>query len=230
MSVIRFPFEAESEHPLYKWNEHEFIVRMLTQNQIGIAFTELETGTPEVSITSNSMITMNHIAHGGHQFSPHSGAPFVITTTQTRWIYIDENGSSIGIPSIYPSPIRPVYNSILHGWYHPAEPHRALFLIDPDQPQGYRTIVMDSFNSMFDFDYSIPDPDSGSTPFYKAEPPFGNVVALACPPGKYVFEVRGGKGGKGGDNNPGMPTYLPATYGGAGASAPILRLKLRIVE
>lgn len=220
--VTRFPFEPQSNHPQYLWNEHEYIIRMLCQsvNKIGIT----ESGT-NVTVTRVSNESLNTVAQGAADY-PAGILHETFATTTTRWIYISADGART-----YSSNTRPQYNPFLHGFYT-STGDRAILFIDANMPTGQRAIVMDSFNSMFEFDNQWPVPDGGWGNWWlnitRARPPM--AVPRTLPRGRYIFRLRGGQGGHGGTGGVGHPDRTAGVSGGRGGSAPIVTGALVLLE
>ena len=216
MSVVRFPFTKESDHPQYIWNEHEYIARVLTQNAIGMGFVENDNET--VTIDTSPNMSRGNDAWGLSEFILQPDI-YTITTDTTKFIYVTADG-------IYRERTEePKYNSILHGWYNSDFTARAVMLIDHNRPVKYRCILLDSPNSLFEYknimftDRILIDNMPVLTPNYP--------VILFLPPGTYLFEMKGGKGGKGGRGGgvvgtPGNNQYCASGPGGEGAEGQII--------
>jgi hypothetical protein len=198
MSTLKFPLPPESDHPQYLWNEQEYIIRMLTQNKIGIGVSEDNTYislylTPEKSTGSISKGPVNIVP-------VNTFAQFPTNTTQ--WIYV--NSSNL---TFYTSTKKPVWNNYLHGWYYSDQTlDRAVVFIDPNQIIGYRGIILDSFNAHYQYEHRIPD--TGGTLVFDAHAINPNTgvdyvtvqTTLYLTPGSYRFEMKAGKGGNGGSS------------------------------
>jgi len=212
MSTRRFPQRPESNHPQYLWNEQEYIIRMLTQNRIGVS---LEETTEHIIISLQPDISMNVLAHGPTDFLKNNNARSIFLTDNLKWIYFRQTDLSF-----YEDRLNiPNYNPFLHGWYHPVNNDRAVAFIDPELARGIRCTLMDTPNAMNEWNSRISLTD-GQEVFYKNS---GGAFQWLLEPGRYRFEVRGGRGGNGGAA--GMP--LNATdeqrheRGGLGAMAPL---------
>jgi hypothetical protein len=221
MSIIKFPGNEESYHPQYLWNNFEYVIRMLTQNKIGISINEPASGN-HVIISASSSNSMNNVAFGPVEIIPETQRD--LSTSTTQWIYCRLTSKIFQLENV-----RPAWNSILHGWYHPKTSDRAVCFIDASLPQGQRVIAMDSFNSMFDYDTFVPDSPAGVLVYEApADASLGKPITKTLPAGKYRFEVKGGTGGKGG-NCPGG-AYWYSVNGGAGGIAPSHVLKFRLQD
>lgn len=192
MSVIRFPYEPESSHPQYLWNEHEYVVRMLTQNKIGIGLRE---DNYHGHISGQGIFSMGNIAMGMSEIIL-PNIYFSFPTDFLSWVYCKRDGSEF-----YQSTDKPSYNTILQGWFHPATEERAVVFVDFERSPGQRCIIMDSFNSMFDYDHRIGDPPAGELVFPKnaAQEAWSTMIPHVLQPGSYRFEMKGGRGGSGGN-------------------------------
>jgi hypothetical protein len=217
---IKYPYEPESAHPQYLWNEHEFIIRALTQNKIGVGVTE-NGNNATLYLTENN--SFNNVARGLIEF-PIGNFTVTIATTSRGWVYLKANGSGFsGVSSI-----APIYNQYHHGWYASTNSSgittedRAVIFVDNEQEAGYRCIVMDSFNCHFEFNHRIAD--TGGTLVWSITA-INTEQSRELTPGKYRFLIRGGKGGNGGSGGASPAT---AYAGGAGANGLELNIKLTI--
>lgn len=145
MAVRLFPYLPESNHPQYLWNEQEYIIRMLNQNANGIAITN---STNSVTISLANTESQNFISHGSIDFA-NNELTATFSTLTTRWIYLRADGSEL-----YESSHRPEYNQYLHGHYRNGD--RAVVFINSSLPWNQRAVVMDSFNSHFQYDQTVP--------------------------------------------------------------------------
>jgi len=220
MSLIQFPYEPESQHPQYLYNEQEFIMRMLMQHSIGIS---LEETASQVTVSHNPVLSHNFTAHGAADF-PSRNISAQFSTSSTRWIYLRANGNEFYLSSQQPS-----YNQYLHGWYHPTLADRAVVFIDSEQPANYRCFIMDTYNSMYEYNSRIAD-TGGDLFFHKG---FGSVTdanggtwSRTLLPGRYRFEIRAGKGGNGGTSGYANNNIA----GGVGALGQIVIHKLTIIS
>jgi hypothetical protein len=224
MGVIRFPYEAENNHPQYLWNVQEYIIRMLMQQSIGVSLEEASTAA---TITHDPSISHNFTANGPADF-PNNNISAQFSTNGTGWVYLRADGGAF-----YLSEQMPSYNQYLHGWYHPTQADRAVVFIDSEQPAGYRCFVMDTYNSMFQYNARIAD-TGGATVFSKGygspDNTDGGDWEFTLQPGRYRFELRGGRGGNGGNSAaPSVDGQLYG-YGGEGAVPPAVIFKLTILS
>jgi len=211
MSTLKFPYQPESDHPQYLWNEQEYIYRMLMQNSIGVSIDETSS---QVTISLDPSISHNFIANGAADF-PKSSIQETFTTNQTRWIYFKADTTEF-----YISSQQPQYNQYLHGWYHSTLADRAVVFIDSENPAGYRCIVMDSPNCHFEFNRRISN--SGGELIFEATNP-SELVGLTLTQGNYRIEIMGGKGGNGGG-------IYEVLTGGLGATAVPQIVKISILS
>jgi len=216
MALKRFPENNESNHPHYLWNNQEYIIRMLHQNRIGISISETS------SIVKVSLLptdSKNVIANGSADIFSSFYNEF--PTGNTRWIYIKLDGSEM-----YISGTTPVYNQYLHGWYNNSTGDKAIIFIDSEQEAGYRCIVLDSVNALFEYNRYIPN--SGYEELIYESSVGGLSPPIKLNPGNYRFILRGGKGGKGGNCTifPSPTTF----YGGNGAISVQQTLKITLRE
>ena len=220
MSVLRFPHRPESIHPHYKWNENEYIIRMLNQNMIGIGLNE-DLSSVTVLVDPNS--SKNTIAKGPVDFVlPSIGDTFL--TDLSKWIMIKEDGSMFYELAETITTGRPQYNQYLHGWYT-NNGDRAIIFIDPNLPPGNRAVLMDSFNCLFEYEQRIPDLRSGEVPLFEI-PQLDIGIPWTLTPGAYRFHLKGGRGGNGGISNVG--TYLAYGNPGSGVDGGELIFKLAL--
>jgi len=223
MGVIRFPGLPESNHPHYLWNRQEYVVRMLHQNRIGLGVWE-EGG--RVIVSGRAADGMNVVAHGAADIiCAEFLEGFDSDVTGTGWVYIRLDGSGV-----YFSRDRPMYNIYLDGWYHPDNhPYgdRAVVFIDGELPQGRRAIVMDSSNSMNEYDMRNPD-TGGDLVWEITAPSDQGWQSMLLTPGNYRFELRGGNGGRGGSAGEGS-IETPA-IGGTGGQGQVIVRKTRITR
>jgi len=221
-------------HPQFLWNNQEFVLRMLTQNACGIGM--FEKGN-RVRVSLKPEESRNVVAFGpadicGPSLENGGKVPHIELETDTdtvKWIYCRMNGSGF-----YCSTDRPRYCSIHHGWYHETNRHewgrdRAVVFIDAELPPGFRCIVMDSPNSMFEYD--VRNPDTGGELVWEITAPSdGGWESRLLTPGNYRFELRGGNGGRGGGIVPtGGANLLNPPAGGAGGRGQVLVCKIRIL-
>jgi len=141
---------------------------------------------------------MNVVAHGGADIiCAEFLEGFDSDVTGTGWVYIRLDGSGV-----YFSRDRPMYNIYLDGWYHPDNhPYgdRAVVFIDGELPQGRRAIVMDSPNSMYEYDTRMPPGNARWSIAHQITTPHDTLfTTFTLEPGVYRFELRGGNGGNGG--------------------------------
>ena len=224
MSTKPFPNASESDHPHSLWNEQEYIIRMLNQNAIGIGFDE--TGN-EVTVSMMNNNSMNFIAYGSADF-PSPQVSLKRSTDTTGWIYKAPDGSNFVFRSGLEN--RPVYDQYIHGWYHPREEMRAVMFIDGELPPGQRCIIMDSPNSMYEYDNRIPDDEYIDIVYNAAERgDISNVRTIKLTKGNYRFELRGGRGGNGGGTGDNSLLQGQAS-GGRGARGEKVIIKMRILE
>jgi len=202
---------------------------MLTQSAVGVSVDE-SFAADTVTISAHPDVSMNHISLG--PVGVVTSAQIVRNTTQSGWVYVTEAGAFY-----FEANVRPLYNPIFHGWYRDAQGmgDRAIAFIDPDLPRGHRTIVMDSPNSMLEYDQRIPDTggelvyDSSTSGVPLSQ--FSPVITLA--PGNYRFEVRGGRGGNGGSvlhTSALTAEWVMPASGGNGANGRILAFKISLLE
>lgn len=210
MSVMRFPHLPESSHPQYLWNEQEYIIRMLGQNAIGAGISETAT---HVTITTHPDHSMNFIANGPADF-PNYILTETYPTNATRWVYISEDGSRFFL-----SDKRPDYCQYIHGHYN-SNGDRAVLFIDAELPPGQRAIIMDSFNSMFEYDQRIAM--TGGELVWEATAQ-EREITRTLPKGRYRFHLQGGTGGRGGHTQGG-------SRGGQGGVAPLIIETLPLLE
>lgn len=190
MAIIKFPLISESAHPQYKWNEQEFIIRMLHQHKIGISLNET---LNDVTISFDPTLSLNFVAKGAVDFQKYNAnRTFTTSTANSKWIYLAADGSRF----YEDAGTKPTYNQYLHGWYR-SNGDRAVIFIDPDQGQGFRSMLMDTFNCHFDYEQRIPD--TGGELFWRLDSCLDYFrPSPIFTPGSYRFEITGGKGGKGG--------------------------------
>jgi len=225
MSVIRFPGLPESGHPQYLWNEQEYIIRELFKNRIGLGVWE-EGG--DVMVSSRAADSLNVVAHGAADIiCAEFLEGFDSDVTGTGWVYIRLDGSGV-----YFSRDRPRYSQYLHGWYHPDNfPYgdRAVVFIDAELPQGRRAIVMDSSNSMFEYDTR--NPDTGGDLVWEIDAPSDHGwQSMLLTPGNYRFELRGGNGGRGGNVGQDSAAVENPALGGSGGQGQVFVWKTRITR
>jgi len=124
-----------------------------------------------------------------------------------------------------------MYNIYLDGWYHPDNhPYgdRAVVFIDGELPQGRRAIVMDSSNSMNEYD--MRNPDTGDDLVWEITAPSdAGWQSMLLTPGNYRFELRGGNGGRGGNAGQDGSVENPA-LGGSGGHGQVIVRKIRITR
>ena len=226
MSIRQFPYEPESDHPQYKWNELEFNVRMLTQNSIKLNVKE--TATHVIFNHPDGLLT-NNIAFGLAD-RPVQLDQFQVINSSSVFVYCKKD---TGV--LFSSTTKPKYSSIYHGWYN-GNLDRCIALIDKDNPEYGKCVLMDSFNSLFEYDQRVPDTEYEKDLFYEGT--VSQETPCIFEPGRYRVRLKGGLGGYGGgmnfeqisqalfkDNNiPGTPppNVVP---GGIGAEAPDRVLK-----
>lgn len=206
--MIKFPHLPETIHPQFLWNEQEYIIRMLNQNKIGVGIDE---SGNTVIISMQASDSLNFVAWGGGDF-PSNEIVYTVNNTKTkRWVYIRATYGTFYEETVK----RPIYNQYLHGWYHPDNTDdRAVVFINPDKPQGSRAIIMDSFNSMFEYEQTIPDePPDEMEPFYELMAIEQWTSSIPLTPGAYLIQLKGGKGGRGGND---ITIYSDGTIGGKG--------------
>ena len=217
MSTIRWPSTSESEHPQYLWNEHEYIMRMLTQNSIGVGFNE---DNDYVHIWTLPQMSMNHIANGPVNF-PTNYIQGYFDTWSNKFIYIKADGTQF-----YESYDKPTYNQYLHGWYHKTKADRAILFVNPSESEGARGILLDSPNSLFEIDMI----GMGSWELYTEINEVSDWRQRTLQPGLYRIQISGGRGGKGGDiENRNNPVIRYPAYGGQGALGATSTIILRIL-
>ena len=191
MGVVRFTGLPETGHPHYLWNEQEYIVRMLFQNRIGISVWEAD---GNVMVSSRAVDSFNFVAHGGADIPVASNIHTGFDSSVTGWIYLRLNGSGV-----YRETTRPIYSQYLHGWYHPSSGDRAIVFIHGELPVNRRAIVMDSSNSMFEYDTRMPPGNERWSIAHQIITPHDTLfTTFTLEPGVYRFELRGGNGGNGG--------------------------------
>jgi len=220
MSVIPFP-NATFSHPQAEWNEMELVTRMLNQNSIPIRMVESGTG---VTVSFDPGQSMNMIAMGGADLSVNRS--LTTDTISTRWIYVRADGSAFDIRTE-----RPDWNPYLHGWYHRTRGDRAVVFIDGELPPGQRCFLMDSPNSMYEYDTRIPLSGGDYTDITPALTP-GQAIAFSLQPGNYRLELRGGRGGNGGNSGGGSSgsTTVRANTGGSGGDGETRVFRLRVLS
>ena len=234
MSLKRFPFEPESSHPQYLWNEHEYIVRMLTMNKIGANIYE-NGNNATINFAPNN--SMSIIAWGSSEIITSSSYTFPTTSTGFIYLTFSENnlisGNSGNLSTVVQD--EPEWNSMLHGWYH-RNRGRAIVFIDSSLQPGERCVLMDSFNSLYEWKHRVPV-NGGVLAF--PEPPAGEIQYHRLRKGRYRFIIQGGQGGGGGDAllndmQPGSGStytnYWELMPGGKGGTAPILTETLVLLE
>jgi hypothetical protein len=236
MSIIKFPYEQESNHPQYLWNEQEYIIRMLMQHSIGISMEEIST---QVTVSHNPALSHNFTANGPADF-PSRNISASFSTSETCWIYLKADGSEF-----YLSGQKPFYNQYIHGWYHPTLADRAVVFIDSELAGGIRCMVMDSANVHFDYNRRIRNEMEGIVVYHKgygASIPtdrYGGDFNVELLPGRYRFHLRGGRGGNGGaiyvfiEDAHSFGNYFGTYYpfhGGSGAIPPETVYTLTILD
>lgn len=213
-SALQFPYEPENSHPHYLWNEQEYVLRMLMQHSIGVSIDETAN---YVTVSHNPALSLNFTANGPADFPSHNITE-QFATNQTIWIYLKADGTQF-----YSSSQPPKYNQYLHGWYHSSLADRAVVFIDSEQPANYRCFIMDSQNCMTEYDWRIPDYQSGDISFFE-KTTLGEFATVPLTPGNYRIHIKGGRGGNGGAN---------ANFnhsGGNGTDSEEIILKIRVVS
>ena len=221
MSTERFPHSFESAHPQFLWNNQEFIIRMLNQNKIGIGINESGSSVIVYLTPGNSL---NFVANGGADF-PLSSITKSFDTSSLKWIYLKADTTAFT-----ESGTQPVYNNYLHGWYD-SNGNRAVVFINPDQPAGYKAILMDTFNYKFQYDMFIHDTNYIKV-MYDADDlnDISIEKSVVLEPGNYRFEMRGGKGGDGGSTSAQTWVTRGSAEGGKGIIAKDFTFKIKLNE
>jgi len=215
VSTIPFP-NAAFTHPQAEWNEMELVMRMLNQNSIPIRMVESGTG---VTVSLDPAQSMNVIAMGGADLS--ANISLTTHTNDTRWIYVRADGSSFDVRAE-----RPDWNPYLHGWYHRVRGDRAVVFIDAELPPGQRCFLLDSPNSMYEYDTRIPLTGGDYTDITPALTA-GQALPFSLYPGNYRIEIKGGRGGTGG--NSGLTT-VRTNIGGSGGDGETRIFRLRVLS
>ena len=222
MSVIRFPGIAESDHPHYLWNEQEYICRQLFQAKVGWSFGFAPEDNRWVQFSNHPDACTSLTTHGAADiFGPHISRGWL--TTETAWVYYRLDASDI-----YREATRPIYSQYLHGWYHPTNGDRAIAFIDSELPVSRRVIIMDSPNSMYEYD--VRAATAASPIHWELTTPSDTFLAagsFTLDPGNYLFELRGGNGGNGGAggwvrSDPVAPSGTPIPGGIGGTSVSVV--------
>ena len=222
--LTRFPHEPASNHPQYLWNRHEYIIRMLSQNANGIGIDER---SQEVVVNLQPESSLNLVANGAADFPNKTQYSDLFTTTITHWIYLRADGAGF-----FSSNNAPRYNQYLHGHYDD-EGNRAVVFINAHLPIGQRAIVMDSFNSLLEYNTRLPTMTPENLYMEFTTRGFFNRRLRA---GGYVIQIRGGRGGNGGNVPPipfaERPFDLPDlwAWGGVGAQATITTFNLILFD
>ena len=220
MGTMRFPPRESQGHPQDDWNNMEYMIRMLTQSSIGVCVDDSFTADT-VTISAHPDVSMNHISLG--PVGVVTSDEIRLNSAQAGWVYVTEAGAFY-----FEANVRPLYNPVFHGWYRDAQGmgDRAIAFIDPELPRGWRTIIMDSPNSMFEYDQRIPD-TAGDPVWEITAPSDTNWESMLLTPGHYRFELRGGNGGRGGDAGAGTLGHF--ARGGAGGRGQALVWNIRIL-
>jgi hypothetical protein len=222
MATIKFPLTSEYEHPQYKWNEQEFILRMLYQNRIAISLSE---NNSQVTVSFDPALSLNFVAKGAVDFKKYNtNRTATFNTNKSFWIYLREDGSGFYEETF----VKPDYNQYIHGWYR-SNGDRAVVFVDPEQQAGYRAMLMDSFNCHYQYEQRIPD--TGGDVIWEIYnysdliPSFSGLII----PGSYRFHLKGGKGGNGGWQRNNSNQNVPDNgTGGKGSEGQLIIWKLNI--
>ena len=196
---------------------------------IGIGFDEDEINK-KVTVSMRNGDSMNFIAYGPVDF-PSPQVSLTRSTDTTGWIYKAPDNSNFVFRS--GSENRPVYDSYIHGWYHPREEMRAVMFIDSELPPGQRCIIMDSFNSMYEYDHRIPDAEEEyiEVIYDSTKEEDADEVIRILPRGKYRIHLKGGTGGSGGKANASIDFNTnDIQNGGQGHEGEIIVEKITLYE
>ena len=238
MSIQYWPLPPESDHPQYLWNLHEQTIRLLFQNNVGLGIDEVG---DVLTVSSMPEDSLNMLAHGfadfrtfppGSRVTDYHGLVATRATFGTlatggktaKWVYARKDCAGF-----YESHARSRYSPLYHGWYHPEKfpvGDRAVVFIDSELPAGRRCIVMDSFNSMFEWDSRIEIPPGMRPIVDLAAADAGREIVYELTPGNYVFQLKGGLGGRGGNAAPFWGAAQ--TMGGVGGVAPDVEKRIII--